>query len=319
VTEDTASDPTRATNIFQRMVEQEGINVATGPVSSDVGIQTSQVAQQLGVPLLLHMAGSTKSIEPNTRHTFRVGIHPALSFIRAQNQIIEANGYDRVGAIIAEYGWGNSVQSSIEEVMSVDINIQTASVGASDFRPFIRQFPEDLQMMISTGHPPGTISISAQMAELGYQPEITTGPSFPPAVLWGALGETAIDVNQTHVHITDVYGSRFQEVATAFAEENDARMDTHAGYGYLTGQLVAEAVRQSGSTDPEDITETIRGISFETIFPEPLQYADSGEIKDQRQLYSQFETGGPSYFPDGDWKLTEFFRTDPLPAIPAEA
>jgi len=317
--EDTGSDPTQATDIFRRMVEQEGINAATGPVSSDVGIQTSQLAQQLSVPLLLHMAGSTKAIEPETRHTFRVGIHPALSFVRAQQQIIEQNGYERIGAVIADYGWGNSVRASIEEVIEADVNVQTASVGASDFRPFIRQFPEDLEMMISTGHPPGTISISTQMAELGYQPELTTGPSFPPAVLWGALGETAVEVNQTHVHITDVYGDRFQEVATAFAEENDARMDTHAGYGYVTGQLIAEAVRQSGSTDPGDITDTIRDIAFETLFAEPLQYADSGEIEGQRQLYSQFETGAPDYYDDGSWRLTEFFRTDPLPAIPAEA
>ena len=319
VTEDTESDPTAATNSFRQMVERDDITAATGPVSSDVGIQTSQVAQEVEVPMLLHMSGSTEAITPETRHTFRVGLHPALSFIRAQAQIIEDNGYENVAAITAEYAWGNSVQESIKSEIPVDVDIQTTSLGTSDFRPLIRQFPDDIEMVIATGHPPGTISISSQMAGLNVTPEVTTGPSIPPGVLWNALGETTVEVGQTHVHITDVYSSAFSDVASAYNEERDDRFSTHHGYGYVTAQAVAEAVRQAGTDDPTEVTATIRNTELDTLFPEPLDYANTGEIASQRQLYSQFSPEAPDYAPDGSWSLKEFFRTDPLSAIPADS
>lgn len=311
VVEDTESDASEADSIFRRLAEQEGIVAATGPVSSDVGIRTARTAEDLKVANLLHMAGSDEVLTRDSRYTFRIGLVPAPTMMRAQAQLVEDAGYQRVGAIIADYAWGQAVKSSIQEFFPVDVTMETAPLGADDFKPFIRNMPDDLEMMVASGHPPGTLTITGQQFELGYEPEVTTGPGIPPGTVYGALSETATR-GFTHVHQTDVYSEEFVDVATRFAEETGGRMDTHEGYGYVTGKLLAQAIEDAGSTDPVEIADAVRTIEFDSIFANPIQYTEWGELKNQRQLYSTIETGAPEYYSDGEWKLAEEFRTDPL-------
>lgn len=308
---DTASDPTDADSVFRRMVEREGAVAVTGPVSSDVGIRTARTAGELEVPLLLHMAGSEDVLSRESRYTFRVGLVPAPTTMRAQAQLVADAGYQSVGAIIADYAWGRSVKDGIENHFAVDVMTRTAPVGADDFKPFIRQFPEDLEMMIATGHPPGAVTIMRQQFQLGYEPTVTTESGFPPALITDALGDDATR-GVTHTHLTDIYSEEFRAVARRYAEARNTRMGTHEGYGYVTGQLIAEAVRQAGSTDPAALAETIRSIRFDTLYANPIEYTEWGELRNQRQIYSGYEAGAPEYSPGANYRLTEVFRTDPL-------
>ena len=311
------SDPAEASSIFERFAEQEDIVAATGPVSSDVGIRTSRTAQELGIPMFMHMAGSNDTITPETQHTFRVGLTPATPTMQAQSALIQDRGYTRVAAIIGDYAWGRSVEEGILDNFEVDINIQAAPVSESDFSSYVRQISEDVEMVIATGHPPGSLSITQQLYELGRDPELITGPSFPPNVIRSALGENA-DRGFTHVHLADPFSDEFAAVATRFAEANDAQFNTHTAYGYVTGQLIAQAIENAGEADPEAITEEVRAIEFDTLFANPLQYADSGELENQIQLYSTLSLDAPSYYSDGNYSYEEVYRTDPLPALPAD-
>ena len=312
------SDPAEASSIFERFAEQNDIVAATGPVSSDVGIRTSRTAQELGIPMIMHMAGSDETITPETLHSFRLGLLPAATTMQAQAQFVDDAGYQSVGAIVGDYAWGQSVKTGIEENFGIDVNVQVAPVGASDFSSYIRRIPQDVEMVVATGHPPGSLTITQQLYELGYEPEIITGPGLPPAVIRSALGENA-SRGFTHLHMSDVYTDEYAEVAQRFGEEVGSQFDTHTSYGYVTGKMIAQAIEDAGEANPEAITEAIRAIEFDTLFPEPIQYSEYGELKNQVQLYSTFSLDAPSYYPDGNYSLQESFRTDPLPALPPEA
>jgi len=312
------SDPAEASSIFERFVEQNDVVAATGPVSSDVGIRTSRTAQEIGVPMIMHMAGSDETITPETKHSFRLGLLPAATTMQAQAQFVSDAGYQNIAAIVGDYAWGQSVKKGIEDNFDVDVNIQVAPVGASDFSSYIRQVSQDVEMFIATGHPPGSLSIAGQMYELGYEPEVITGPGLPPNVIRSALGENA-NRGFTHIHMTDVYSDEFAEVAQRFGDEVGGQFDTHTSYGYVTAKMIAQAIEDAGEADPEAVTEAIRAIEFDTLFPEPIQYSEYGELANQVQLYSSLTLEAPDYYPDGNYSLQEEFRTDPLPALPPEA
>lgn len=316
VVNDTESDPGAADSTFRQFVEQEDAVAVTGPVSSDVGIRTSQTAQELEVPLYLHMSGSDEAITEDTFHTFRVGLLPAATTGQAQAQLVEEQGYENIGAIVGDYAWGQSMKTAIENEFPVDVNIQVAPLGASDFKSYIRKFDENVEMVITSGHPPGQITITNQVFQLGYEPETITGSGLPTGVLYGALGSN-ITRGVTHIHNSDIYSDAYVEVARRYADEEGKYFDTHTAYGYVTGKLIAAAIEDAGEATPTAIADATRNISFDTLFAEPIQYSENGELKDTVQLYSQFEQTAPSFYSDGDYTLTELFRTDPLPALPA--
>jgi ABC-type branched-subunit amino acid transport system substrate-binding protein len=123
----------------------------------------------------------------------------------------------------------------------------------------------------------------------------------------------------THVHLADPYSDEFAEVAARYARAVGAQFNTHTAHGYVTGKLIAEAIENAGEADPQAITEATRAIEFDTLFANPIQYADSGELENQVQLYSTVTADPPSYYPEGDYGYSEVFRTEPLAAIPAAA
>lgn len=315
---DSEGQPSTADTGFRRLVEQEGAVAVAGPVSSDVGIRTSGTAGDLEVPLYLNQSGSEAVIDGETRYTFRGGLLPAAKTMEAQSGLAADAGYTEIGAIVADYAWGHSSREAINEEFDVDVNVQVAPVDASDFKPYIRRLSRDVEMVIAQGHPPGALSIANQLYQLNYSPEVITGSGTPPGLVLNALGDN-VGRGYTDHHLADFRSEAFLDVATRFAEQYEKPMGPHATYGYVTGTLIAECIENGGEADPTAVAEETRNIELDTVYAEPLQYTDYGELQDPVQLYSQVAPGGPEYYPDGDYHYEEVYRTEPLSPLEPES
>ena len=60
--------------------------------------------------------------------------------------------------MIADYAWGQSFKSSLEDAAkaapNIRFNIQVAPVPTTNFTPYLRAFG-DVSLIVATGHPPG--------------------------------------------------------------------------------------------------------------------------------------------------------------------
>ncbi|HKJ57710.1 MAG TPA: ABC transporter substrate-binding protein [Halobacteriales archaeon] len=311
---DTGADPAQADSSFRRLVEQNDAVASTGSVSSDVGLRVSQTAADLEVPHFLHMSGTDEVITQDTQHVFRVGLLPATRYIQAQADAFADAGYTSVGAVVADYAWGRSTEAAINEFFDVDVQIEVAPVPPdTDFSSYIRQMPDDLEMLIASGHPPGTVSIANTALDLGYEPDVITGSSAPPNLLTGGLNEPVLEP-YVHIHNSDPYGQAFADVASGYAEGHDNQFNTHTAYGYVTGQLIAAGIEDAGSADSTAIADAVRNIQLDTIFAEPIQYSEYGELDQTSVIFSRLLTEAPSYYPDGSFSYDEFSRSAPVPA-----
>ena len=310
---DTGADPAQADSSFRRLVEQEGAIATTGAVSSDVGLRVAQTAASLEVPHLLHMSGTDDVITQDTQYIFRVGLLPATKYMQAQATAFADAGYSSVGAIVADYAWGHSAREAINEFFDMEVNVQVAPIGASDFSSYIRQMPDDIEMMIASGHPPGTVSIANQTFELGYSPDVVTGSSAPPQLLAGALSDKAIQ-SYVHIHNSNPYGQAFTSAAQGFAEGHEMQFNTHTAYGYATGKLLAAGIEEAGSADPTAVSEAVHNLSLETVFAQPIKYNKYGELDETVVLFSRLLQEAPSYDPNGSYSYEELHRSESVPA-----
>ena len=310
---DTGAEPGTADSSFRRMVEQKNAVVTTGAVSSDVGLRIAQTAAELQVPHLLHMAGADEIVNKDTKYVFRVGLLPANRFIQAQANAFQDKGYSTVGAIVADYAWGQSVKAAINEYFDVKVQIQVAPVGASSFSSYIRQFPQDIEMLIASGHPPGSVSIANQAYELGFSPEVVTGPEIPPNLLAQALSDRAME-GYVHISNSSPYKQSFKDVGGAFSEGHKMQFNTHTAYGYVTGQAIAAAIEKAGSTDPTAIADAFRQIQLDTLFAKPIQWTDYGELDQTVVLYNRLKPSAPEWAPNGSHSYEEIARSKPIPA-----
>ena len=72
-------------------------------------------------------------------------------------QLAQRRNLKSVGAIIADYAWGQSIKKSLEDAFKgadIKLNIQVAPVPTTNFTPYLRALG-DVSMIVATGHPPG--------------------------------------------------------------------------------------------------------------------------------------------------------------------
>ncbi|WP_162524294.1 ABC transporter substrate-binding protein [Halobellus captivus] len=312
---DTQLDPAEATSIATELIEAEDAVVLTGSISSDIGLTVAPIAEDNQVPHIPQFVGSSEFLTRDSRYNFRMGLAPAPTNARAVSQFIEDQGFQNVGAIIADYSYGRAWEQSINAIFpdDVDVHMEVAPFGEDSFTTYLRAMPEDLDLLITASHPPGVFTIYNQLQGLDdVNPDYVIGRS-DAKLSANALGDS---VTQGFIAQTqpDPFADQYAEVGQRFYDENDDWFGVLNAVGYVVGDLIGAAIEDAGEADPVAIADSIRNIELDTLFASPIQYTEWGELENLVQLMVGFESGTPDYYPDGEIGLTEEFRSEPLPA-----
>lgn len=318
---DSGGEVREAANLFSQFID-EGVAAAIGPISSDVAIRTAQIAEESEVPLFLIEGGTHQAFTMESQYTFRAGQTGPLK-LQAEAELVgeivlDQMGIDEVGAIIADYSWGHNTRTLIEEFYpdEVDVHFEVAPVTEDDFSTYIRNLP-DTDVYTFQGHPPGHFNIVSQLYELGRDPELILATVMPPALMVSALEQQVLP--NKYLLPVDAYTSRFEEFGTRWADEYDGPVYTQGAKGYVNAMLLRAAIEEADSADPGEIAAALHEVEVDTLYAEPVQFTEWGQLTMQREVWHGFEFEPPSYYPDGDFRLEEFFKTSVLESpSPAE-
>ena len=319
---DTQSNAEEAVKAFERMVE-DGVVAVGGPISSDVGLNTSIVAEELQVPLFLVKAGSGAILTRDSRYTFRTCLPAAPMTMGPIRQWADQNGATKIGAIIADYGWGRAIESALLDAFEesgIDLQIEVAPIGEKDFTTYLRSLEEfGPEMIAVTGHPPGAGAITVQSADLGFNVPVA-GAWFPLSlIMGGGAAQAAVD-RFADFGCADYDSESYQDLARrylAFSDNVFMEDDAVAGYGIVT--MVADAIANVGP-DPVAIAEYLRGQSYNLPgYSFEMAWTEWGELaKAQPTFVIMRATGAPEGVNDaGEWWPELLIRSDPLePYVP---
>jgi len=313
---DTESSGQAAANSFTEAIEQDNAVAGIGPGASEAAIQASRVAEQNGVPMYLHAAGAVEVVPQESQYTFRTALPATPTVGRAQAQIIEDEGYSNIGVIYEDGVWGDEYSAAVEEYFPDGINLETdtAPIPETDFVPLLRQFSDDIEVFLGTGHPAGVSSLYPQMNEIGLDVDLFLGAITPMEADYSAIGESIGDAFASF-NSTDMYSDDYAEIATTFNEENGGLFDHAQVNGYTAVQLIAQSIEAAGSADPTDIAESTRTGTFDLLYGADIEYTEWGEPEGAVQIHNGFNLEeSPEYWPEGDFAPEEVHRTDPLPA-----
>ena len=319
---DDQSDAEEGVVQLERLLE-DGVVAVGGTISSGVGQATTAIAEEAEVPLFLSKAGSETILTTDSRYTFRTCLPSAPMLAKPWADYAAAEGYTRVGSIVADYAWGQAFRAASEEAFAaldgIELQTEVAPVPEQDFTTYLRSIDEfEPELLLATGHPPGNGPILAQAADLGLDIDVT-GPSSSLTAVMEASGDTAID-RFTDTSCADYFGDEYAELAARYIEASDQPFmedDAVSGYGVVTA--VAEAIGEVGD-DPVDIAEYIRTNSFDTPgMAYPLAWTEWGELAEAQMLLVRVGAGpAPEGLNEaGEWWPERLFQSDPLePFVP---
>jgi ABC-type branched-subunit amino acid transport system substrate-binding protein len=237
-------------------------------------------------------------------------------------QYAQEQGFTKVGAIIADYPWGQSFAAAMEstfEGSGIEYTIEVAPVPpTTDFTPFVRAMADfEAELIVATGHPPGNAAIVTLSSELHDVP--VTGAWIPPDLAVGGLQDLAIG-RYTDFACADYTSDSYADLARRYlAFSDNAFMSDDAVAGYAIVQMIAEAVGEVGD-DPVAIADYIRSHEFNMPgYAHPLSWTEWGELAASAPVFTLINEGpAPEGVNEaGDWWFEVLTRSDPLePYVP---
>ncbi|HEX6306457.1 MAG TPA: ABC transporter substrate-binding protein [Anaerolineales bacterium] len=305
IVQDSENDGDIGVDRFERLVE-EGVVAVGGVLSSGVGAPVAAMAEQLQVPVFLVKSGTEAALTADSRYTFRTCLPAAPMTAGPVLQYAQEQGFTKVGAIVADYPWGHSFQSAMENTFGaseIEYTIEVAPVPpTTDFTPFVRAMADfGAELIVATGHPPGISGIVTLSADLHDVP--VTGAWNPPNLVVGGLQDLAIG-RYTDFGCADYFSDSYADLARrylAFSDNEFMTDDAVAGYGIVT--MIAEAVGAVGD-DPADIAEYLHDNSFELPgYAHTMSWTEWGELADSRPIFTLISAGpAPEGLNEaGDW------------------
>ncbi|MGH3650704.1 MAG: ABC transporter substrate-binding protein [Acidimicrobiia bacterium] len=312
---DAQNDADAASEAIERLVE-DGVVAIGGVISSGVAVPGAALAEELQIPLFTVKGGSDAVLTADSRFTFRSCLPAAPMDAGPVLQYAEEQGLTSVGAIIADYAWGQSISAALQatfEGSDVAIQIEVAPVPETEFTTYLRSLQDfGAEMIVATGHPPGSGPITAQSSDFFEVP--VTGAWTPFSLVVGGLAEAAID-RYADFACADYVGAEYEEMARRYLEFSDNTFmadDAVAGHGIVT--MVADAVANVGD-DPVAIAEYLHGQTYDLEgYAHEVSWTEWGELAAaQPKLY--LVTAGPppeGVLEEGDWWLEELVHSDPL-------
>ena len=319
VVADDTSQPAAGITAFNRLTEQDHVVAAGGVIDSDVGVATAPVAERAHIPFFMEKAGAGNILTTNSRYTFRTCLPAAPEVAAAYVEYAHSRGLTRVGAIDADYAWGQSIGSGIQTaaagISGLKTKVEVAPVTATNFSSYLRALSSfNPQIIMATGHPPGTPPIIVQSGALGLTAPVT-GPDFPSSLIAKAVGKPAYG-RYIDFKCMDVNSPGYQNLAQQFlkAYPQDHFFEDDALSGYAIVNLVADAVRKVGA-DPVKIAAYLHGNSFNIPgYAYPLKWTSWGELSDATVAIDLLTTGpAPAGLnTGGTWYLKQLYVTKPL-------
>jgi branched-chain amino acid transport system substrate-binding protein len=319
VVADDQSKAEEGSRAIERLIEREGVVAVGGIISSDVGLATARIAEQSKVPLFLVKAGSGKILTSASRYTFRTCLPAAPMVAGPVLQYVQSKGLKRVGAIVADYAWGQAIKAALEQEFKqapdIKLQVEVAPVGEQDFTTYLRSLERlNPQMIVATGHPPGAGAITVQSADLGFDVPIT-GAYTPRSLIMKGAKDAAIG-RYADFGCADVQSKEYQELARRFLQASSNSQffedDALASYGIV--KVVAEAAGKVGD-DPAAIAEHLHGNTFDIPgYSFQLRWTEWGELANAQIAFDLIDRGpAPEGVNEaGTWYPKRLLVSEPL-------
>lgn len=269
--EDDEADPTKAINAYDKLVNQDGVGLLLGPVTSGAANAVGPNATADGVPMITPSGTETNLTTTGGEFVFRTCYIDAT-----QGQVIAKYSTENLGAktMAVLYNKDSDYSIGIAEAAKTQFESNGGKVveyvsyneGDKDFSAQLTNIKgSNPDVLVLPDYYSVVGVIADQARKIGITSQLMGGDGWdsPELVkIGGDAVEGAFFVNHYSPNDTD---EAVQEFVNSYKEKYGQTPDAFAALSYSTLQLFEEAITKAGSTDGEAVKEALKNIEGETI------------------------------------------------------
>ena len=290
----------------QRLIS-DGAVALVGTYQSDVTANVSAVAERSRVPLVIDVAVDDSILEQGYKNTFRIqpdatsmgtdGAEDLISLSEANGKPVESVSYIHI-----EGAFGQSVFDAFKkeaEAQGVEV-LKEVTYPATNFTDATTQVREaasaDPDVIVATGYYPDQLLVAQAVEALNPDIDALYGVangafddgSFPGDA--GKAGENVLSANYHYAATNDDVA----DIRKRFEEEYGKPMETASVLSYQAVMVIAQALEEAGSDDPQDVRDAIADIEVDNpllAFDGPITFDETGQNENATVIVMQTQGG----------------------------
>ncbi len=269
---DTEGLPEKGTAVMEKLISQDNVVAVGGGYHSSVGVAAGRVAHNRRVPVVFAETWSDEITNSKLPEVFRIA---PLSSEVADFQSKFATtvpGVKKVAMIVENTDFGRpNAEASVKVLEKAGIKsvMFTVDIGTQDFAGIVERMKAqnpDMIFVILTGE--ASYNFVQQAADAGIGPQNLPMLCDQVALESKAYWTNVPDGNFGFMMRVGLPPQLYNEVAKSFVESYKKRTgkkvpESYAFEAYDSIRIIAQAIREAGSTDAEAIIGALEKIKYE--------------------------------------------------------
>jgi branched-chain amino acid transport system substrate-binding protein len=270
----------------------DGCVVQTGCIVSPVTTAATSVTERNQIPFVISVSSDRDILTGRgLNYAYRPQRHQygqAIDYANMVPELIRENGgkIETAGLLYVNNAFGQeSAQGLKDELPKKDVEVieeATFPFGPSDLSTQVTKLKEaDPDAVVISSYLPGGQLMAQAMKDQDYRPKYLTSvatTTFSDESAVEEVGEFANGITNNTAGLNATI-DRPEQVAADFNDETGNAFNVVAALSFTTGEVIANAIEQAGSDDPEEINQAIQNLRYEDhiLAQGPIEFQDNGE------------------------------------------
>ncbi len=262
IVEDNQTKPGETTTIVRKLISQDHVAAILGEVASSKTLEAAPVCQQSKIPLLATGATNPRVTQTGD-YVFRVCFTDDFQAVVIARFILENLAKKKVAFLTdvkQDYSVGltNIAKTYLAEHGAQVVKEQSYSSGDKDFRAQLTDLKAaNPDVVVITGYYPEASLVAKQARQFGLKSTFVGGDGWDGSSLIPVGGKAIEGAYFSNHFSVDDSSPAVQDFVTKYKQKYHTLPDAFAALSYDATNLLADAIKRAGGTDPEKVRDAI--------------------------------------------------------------
>jgi branched-chain amino acid transport system substrate-binding protein len=248
---DDGSDPGTAVADYQKLVQQDHVDIIVGPYSSEVTAAVANIADQYKMPMISPEVASVAPFKRGLKYIFMGGAQ-STRYVGGALAIAKTNGYKRVALTGEDTAFPRSIAVAVPDLAKkAELDIVFNELyphNASDYTAIVQRIKAaNPDCVLGISYFPDAVGILRALKQAGVTPKelfFTIGPAEPN--FFKEVGNDANGVLFASNWWKNLPTQGNGEFVKAFNAQFGKDPDYHSAQNYAAMQVLGDAVKSAG-------------------------------------------------------------------------
>ena len=266
---DDGSDPAKSAELYQKLIEQDKVDLLLGPYSSDITMAASQVAEQHNFPMLT-LGASADAIWAQGYQNI-VGLDtPSTRYMDIAIETAVAKGAKTLALVYGETDFTRDVVPGVRskaQELGLQIVLDQSAKAEADIPAMVKRLAAaNADVVMAIAYLEGAVDLVKEMKKAQVKPQMLVfGVAASLAEFGQELQADAEGITGVSQWLRGIRLPGAQDFAYRYRKLYGYNPGAYAALGYSGGQVLEAAVRLAGTTDHAPVRDQLHTMVFNSL------------------------------------------------------